>query len=77
MTIYFGLIEGFEPKTCDVKVKKEKKQEQKVLKTSAPRVNFMFSKQKVQKHPLKSHKKFRNSLKGGTKGGGGLFILKP
>ena len=23
---YFGLIEGFEPKTCDVKVKKKKKE---------------------------------------------------
>ena len=32
------------------------KQEQKVLKTSAPRVSFMFSKQKYKNIHLKSHK---------------------
>ena len=40
--------------------KRRKKQEQKELKTSAPRVNFMLTK---QKYLLKSHKKFRNILK--------------
>ena len=28
---YFGLIEGFEPKTCDVKVKKERRKEERTL----------------------------------------------
>jgi len=39
------------------------KQEQKLLQTSAPRVNFMFSKQKFKNIHLKRHKNFRNSLK--------------
>ena len=34
----------------------QEKQEQKVLKTSAPRVNFMFS---IQKYPLKKSQKIQ------------------
>ena len=44
----------------------QNQQEQKVLKTSAPRVNFMYSKQKSKNIYLKSHKKSEivpNSLK--------------
>ena len=37
--------------------------EQKVLQTSAPRVNFMFLKQKFNNIYYKSHEKFRNSQK--------------
>ena len=43
--------------------KQQIQQEQKVLKASAPRVNFMFSKQKSKKCPLKKSQKIRNSLK--------------
>ena len=42
-----------------IQIRSQYEQEQKVLKTSTSRVNFMFSKQKSKSIYLKSHKTFK------------------